>query len=446
MDRSKSILKLALPLMISNLLQQMYNMVDAIIVGRYVNAHALAAVGTSGYIILILTYFFIGLSVGASIVAAQAYGAGRKEELNRTVHTTIGFSLISGVFLTIIGIMLSPIFLEWMNVPKEVMPYALTYLRFYFYSMIPMLIYNMGSGLMRALGNTKVTLYCLAASGILNILLSIIFVKVLSMGVAGAALATILAQILSAVMIIYILMNIEPSYRLSLRKIRICRKELKMIIRIGAPTGLQSVVQSFSNTFIQAKLNLFGADFMAGITASVKIEGLIYMPIEGFAMAGSTLAGQSTGAGDKDSVKDISHKTLWMTSMVTILICSILFIFAPKWIGIFAQEERVINYGTDMMRFIVPLYFIYGINQVVGGIIRGCGQAKIPMTITLICYCGFRILWSSLILNFINEPWGIYLCYPLSWIFAVIAYSVYYKKGNWLTTMIIKERVDIDEY
>lgn len=426
----RQLLHLALPLIFTNLLQQTYNTVDAVFVGRYIGSQALAAVGTSGYVILILTYFFIGLSMGASITVSQAYGAKDGKSVYEGVHTTVLLSLLSGLLLTVIGVMFSPKFLLWMNVPEDVFPMAVTYLRLYFFGMIPLLLYNMCSGILRAVGDTKTAMYSLIISCCINVVLDYLFIGVLKTGIAGAAVATVIAQMPAALIVLVRLIKSKEMYRFQPRKMHINPAQLRCIFYIGVPAGIQSVLQCFSNIYFQSKVNLLGSDVMAGVTAFFKVDGFIYMPVEGFSLAACSLVGQNVGARQYHKVRKIFRTSSIMCIGVTACVSILLFWGAPLLMRFFNPvNESALYYSIVMLRITVPLYFLYGVNQIFGGVIRGTGESRIPMLIVLICMCGFRIAWSTVFFENI-----IFLCYayPLSWIVTWIVFCVYYIKGNWL--------------
>ncbi len=429
----KKILYLAFPLIFSNLLQQLYHTVDAIIVGQLLGSKALAAVGTSGYIILILIYLFMGVSVGASIAIAHAFGAGEHRRIYEMVHTAMGVAIFSGILLTVSGIWLAPDFLRWMNVgDEEVFSQGALYLQINFWGMLPLLVYNMASGILRAIGDTRTALICLAIASILNIMLDVCFIVEFQMEIAGAAMATVIAQLLSAILIVWRLSCGSESYRLYLARIRIYKESLVRILKIGVPIGMQSVLQCYSNVYVQSKFNLFGADVMAGVTAFGKVEGFIYMPIEGLALALSTLVGQSIGAQQRDQVKTLFRVCAQISSGVTVMLCVLLCIFARPVMELFTNEPEIIQYGSTMLYTVVPFYFIYGLNQMFSGVIRGAGEVKVPMVIVLVFMCMFRVVWNAFILEIWEDPFAIYLSYPLSWILTFLVFYWYYHKGKWL--------------
>lgn len=292
---AKQITLFAIPILISNLFQQLYNTVDVAIVGRYVGANALAAVGSCNLIVVFMIYFFIGISNGASVIISQSFGKKDKDKIHKSVHTIIALSLISGFILMVLGLIFGEIFLRWINTPDNVLPFAITYIKIYFISMIPMMIFNMGSGILRAVGDSKTPLYYLAISGITNIILDIVFAVIFKLGVSGVAMATTIAQFVSSILILIKLIKTSEVYKISVNKIKIDFNILKEILLIGVPTGVQSVLICFANIIVQSKINIFGLNAMAGYTIYYKIEGFIYMPISAIALALSNFVGQNVG-------------------------------------------------------------------------------------------------------------------------------------------------------
>lgn len=434
----KQILIMAMPLMLSNLFQQFYSIADAIIVGNFVGKEALGAVGSSGTLSLILIYFFIGLSTGASVCASQAYGANNRRRIQGYVNTAMGLSLAAGVFIALVGIIFCPTFFSWMNLSPEVMEEAIIYARIFFCGMVPMLIYNMGSGIVRATGRTKVIMYALIASCLSNIVLDLAFVAVLNWGVAGAAWATVIAQALAAAIIVISMIKTEDIHRLALKHITIKYKELKEIMRIGTPAGVQSVVQCFSNICFQANINTYGANATAALTAFNKVDGFIYLPGDSIALSASVVTGHKIGAGKPQQVKNIFKTAALMAIAITALIC-LMICLGWQWLfSLFTQDARVLAYTGEMVAFMIPLYVFYVLNQVFAGVIRGTGEAKIPMIIVLVFTCGFRVVWNLIIPHLTGDIRAIYLCYPLSWLITFAVYALYYTKGGWLKKHITK--------
>lgn len=433
---SKQLVFFAIPILISNLFQQLYNTVDTAIVGRFVGANALAAVGTCNLIIVFMIYLFIGLSNGSSVVLSQAFGENDNEKIFKTVHTTMGLSVISGIILMIVGLLSADTMLKWINTPDDVIGYAVTYIKVYFFSMIPMMIFNMGSGILRAMGDSKTPLYYLAASGVANIILDLVFIVQFKFGVMGAALATTMAQFISAILILIKLTRTNEIYKFYISKIKIDVNILKSILIIGVPTGIQSVLVCFSNVIVQSKVNLFGLNAMAGLSIYYKVEGFIYMPIEAIAMAAGNFTGQNIGARNIERVKKGKSISMRICISITVLIGGLILLLHNPILGIFTSDQKVVEFGTQFMFFIIPFYFIYAINQMLAGILRGAGQTFMPMVIGLFCMCGLRVGWLMVMLAFVKDIRIVYLSYPLTWIFTNIFMSIYYYRSNWMDKSI----------
>ena len=433
---SKQLVFFAIPILISNLFQQLYNTVDTAIVGRFVGANALAAVGTCNLIIVFMIYLFIGLSNGSSVVLSQAFGENDNEKIFKTIHTTMGLSVISGIILMIVGLLSAETMLKWINTPDDVIGYAVTYIKVYFFSMIPMMIFNMGSGILRAMGDSKTPLYYLAASGVANIILDLVFIVQFKFGVMGAALATTMAQFISAILILIKLTRTNEIYKFYISKIKIDVNILKSILIIGVPTGIQSVLVCFSNVIVQSKVNLFGLNAMAGLSIYYKVEGFIYMPIEAIAMAAGNFTGQNIGARNIERVKKGKSISMRICISITVLIGGLILLLHNPILGIFTSDQKVVEFGTQFMFFIIPFYFIYAINQMLAGILRGAGQTFMPMVIGLFCMCGLRVGWLMVMLAFVKDIRIVYLSYPLTWIFTNIFMSIYYYRSNWMDKSI----------
>ena len=427
----RQLLLFALPLMLSNLCQQLYNTVDAVIVGRLVGANALAAVGASSLLITFMIYFFIGLSIGASVLISQFFGSRKYDKVQEAVHTAVALSLVSGLVLTVLGLAFAPAMLRMMNIPEEGLVYAVPYIRVYFLGMVPMTLYNIGSGILRAVGNSKTPLVCLVVTVVLNIGLDLLFVGPLGMGVAGAALATALAQLAAAVLIVVILLRANPVYRLKFAKIRFHAQVFKDIVRIGLPAGLQSVLVCFSNVVVQSQINTFGLEVMAGFTAYMKIDGFLFMPIDAFCLAISNFVGQNVGAGRWERVVKGKNVCLLLCIGVTIGLGVVIVLNARLILGMFTADEAVILNGMRQLYTVVPLYGIYAADQVFVGVLRGVGATVVPMVITLLCMCGLRLSWIFVVLQFVHDARVIYLSYPLTWIVTGTVLVIYYCKGGW---------------
>lgn len=424
----KCLLYFALPLMVGNFFQQLYNTVDSIIVGNFVGKEALAAIGSVDSIINTYIGFFVGLSAGAGVVISQYYGASDDENVHKAVHTTIAITLIMAIGTTIISLFTTDIFLRISRVPSDVWPEAETYLGIYFLGLVGLLIYNMGSGILRAVGDSKHPLYFLIFSALSNTILDIIFVANLRLGVAGAAYATIISQALSALLVLYTLIKTKDCYKISFRKIRIYPKLLKQIFRIGLPTALQMMVTAFSNVFVQSYINSFGSAAMAGYSSYNKIDKVCLLPLQSIGLAITTFMGQNIGAGNSErAIKGVKTATR-MNVVTAIVLLTFLWVVAPYLIYIFNQDEEVIHYGTIFLRTMSPFFLCVAYNQIHNGALKGAGNTKIPMIIMMSCFIVFRQIYLFVISRVINTPIAIALGYPLGWLLCTIILSIYYKK------------------
>ncbi len=409
------ILLFTLPLMASSILQLLFNAADIIVVGRYAGSDALAAVGSTGALINLLTNMFIGFSVGANVLVARYYGAGKPDEVSDTVHTSVMLSIIGGVLLAVIGIIFAAPLLELMGTPENVLPLAARYVRIYFAGMPVILLYNYGSAILRAIGDTKRPLYYLAVAGVLNIILNLIFVIVFQLSVAGVALATIISQTLSAVLVIRCLMHTEGGCHLDLRRLKIHSHKLWKILQLGLPAGLQGSIFSLSNVLIQSSVNSFGAIAMAGNSAAANIEGFTYVAMNAFYQAAITFVSQNMGAMEFKRIKRIAWQCLACVTVTGLLLGNLSFFFGHQLLGIYSDEAEVIQYGIYRMEVIATTYFLCGIMDVCVGCLRGIGYSFLPMVVSLLGACGFRILWIFTIFRGHHDLHTLYISYPISW-------------------------------
>lgn len=409
------ILLFTLPLMASSILQLLFNAADIIVVGRYAGSDALAAVGSTGALINLLTNMFIGFSVGANVLVARYYGAGKPDEVSDTVHTSVMLSIIGGVLLAVIGIIFAAPLLELMGTPENVLPLAALYVRIYFAGMPVILLYNYGSAILRAIGDTKRPLYYLAVAGVLNIILNLIFVIVFQLSVAGVALATIISQTLSAVLVIRCLMHTEGGCHLDLRRLKIHSHKLWKILQLGLPAGLQGSIFSLSNVLIQSSVNSFGAIAMAGNSAAANIEGFTYVAMNSFYQAAITFVSQNMGAMEFKRIKRIAWQCLACVTVTGLLLGNLSFFFGHQLLGIYSDEAEVIQYGIYRMEVIATTYFLCGIMDVCVGCLRGIGYSFLPMVVSLLGACGFRILWIFTIFRGHHDLHTLYISYPISW-------------------------------
>lgn len=433
----KNMLMFFVPILLGTFFQQMYNTADAIIVGKFVGTQGLAAVGgTSGTMINLIVGFFVGLSSGATVILSQYFGGGRIKEIGQTVHTAIAMAIAAGLLIMLIGYTMSPTLLRWMGTPEDVLPDALTYIRIYFAGMIPSLIYNIGSGLLRAVGDSRRPLMFLIVACMTNIVLDVLLVAGFEMGVAGAALATILSQLVSAVMVIYALTGTHNAYRLEIRKIRFHLPILKEIIKIGLPGGLQSVMYSTSNMIIQAGINGLGTSVMAAYTAYGKLDSFFWTVISAFGVAVTTFVGQNFGARNYDRVKKSVTTCLAMAAASTVLLSTLLLTFGEALYHLFSDDTVVICYGMQMLRQLAPVYILYIGIEVFSGSLRGVGDSLVATVITLGGVCVLRLIWLLVIVPMNTTLQMILLSYPITWSITSAMFITYYLKGGWLQRAI----------
>ena len=428
----KKILLFSLPLLLGNVFQQLYNTVDSVIVGNYVGGDALAAVGTSGPIINLLVGLFMGIATGAGVVIARYFGAQDSEGVHDAVHTTLAATFIGGLFLTVVGVLLSPTVVRLIGVPENIMADSISYLRIYFGGIIAMMTYNMGAGILRAVGDSKTPLYFLIISSIVNIILDMVFVIALDMGVAGVAWATLIAQAVSATLPIMTLCRVNASYRVSLRQIRIKMSYLKEIIRIGLPSGLQNAIISMSNIVVQSYINSFGSAAIAGYSTYGKVDAFALMPVMSLSMAITTFTSQNIGAQRYDRVRQGVKTGLCMTCGTAVVLTSLVVVFARALLGIFTSDQQIIDYGLLTMTYQAPFYIILAVNNTLAGILRGAGKASVPSIIMAANMCGVRILWLSILMPIFNSIIVVYLAFSVTWLTTGLCLIWYYRHSHWL--------------
>ena len=416
----------ALPLMVGNVFQQLYNTVDSIIVGNFVSKQALAAVGCTGPIINTLIGVFAGLSGGAGVVISQFYGAKDRERLRRAVQTTVVLTAIMCVLLTAAGVLMAPLLLRLMDTPADVMGAASEYLRIYFWGISGMLLYNIGAGILRAVGDSTHPLYFLIFSATTNTVLDYLFVKVFSFGIAGAAIATIVSQALSAVLVMGMLVRSKEDYRVDLKALHLDGAVLKRICEIGIPSSLQMGVTAVSNVFVQSYINRFESSCMAGWAAYNKLDAFAMLPLMGFSMAVTTFVGQNYGAGKLDRARSGPLHALWIGTLIMVAILTPMMLFAPTLVRLFNQEAEVIAFGTLFIRLISPFYLLCTINQIYSGALRGVGDTKATMIIMLFSFVFFRQLYLFTAYRLGGGIVPIALGYPAGWIMCSTVILIYY--------------------
>ncbi len=418
------ILAFSIPLMASSILQLLFNAADMVVVGRFAGSTALAAVGANASLINLLTNLFIGFSVGANVMVAQFYGARKEREMSETVHSALVLSQVCGIILLFLGILAAPQILILMGTPQDVLGQAVLYIRIYFVGMPVVLLYNFGSSILRALGDTKRPLYYLLAAGVINIILNLIFVIGLGMGVAGVALATVISQCVSAVLILRCMMRLDGGCRVRFSKLAMKRDKVLLIMRIGLPAGLQGTVFSLSNVLIQSSVNSFGSVAMAGNTAASNIEGFIYMAMNSYHQTALSFSSQNFGAGNYRRIVKVLLECLAMVTMVGLVMGWAAYLFGNQLLGIYSSDSRVIEVGMLRLSVICTTYCLCGIMDVLVGALRGIGSAVLPMVVSLLGACGFRILWIYTVFQQEQSLWMLYLSYPVSWILTAVVHAV----------------------
>ena len=419
---ARQIFFFSVPLILGNLLQQLYNTADSIIVGNYVGSNALAAVGSSTSLICLLIAFSQGASVGAGVIVSQYLGANNKKEVQNAVHTALAIAFFLGLILTAGGMLLTKPILLQMQTPEEVLGDSVTYLRLYFGGVVFNVIYNMAAGILNAAGNSKRSLLYLGCASITNIFLDLLLIRGFHMGVAGAAIATDISQLVSGVLAILYLIRVQSDYQVNLKK----------IIQVGLPTGIQNMVISFTNVLVQSSVNGYGASAMAGFGAYMKIDGFNILPVMSFSMAATTFVGQNYGAGKIHRVKKCIWVTLAMEILYTLTTGFLLITFSNLLLKMFTSDPSVVSFGKLAMKYFCPFYFLIGILHGLAGTVRGTGKTIPPMVILLISLCLFRIIWVQFILPGFDSIEGVFLLYPISWAFGMVLMILYTWKGHWL--------------
>lgn len=414
----------AIPLMCSSILQLLFNAADIVVVGRFAGDNALAAVGSNTSLINLLTNVFVGLSIGTNVLTAQYYGAKKDRDLKETVHTSMLLSICSGIILTVIGIAAAEGLLELMQAPKEVIGLAVVYLRIYFLGMTSTMVYNFGSAILRAVGDTQRPLYYLLGAGIINVILNLFFVIICHMGVAGVAAATAISQTISALLVVRCLIKEQGGIHLELRELKISYEKLVRIIKIGLPAGFQGMVFSLSNVVIQSAVNSFGAVAVAGNSAASNIEGFVYMAMNAFYQATISFTSQNYGAKEYRRIYKILFAGELYVIITGIVLGNLALFFGNSLLGIYSSSPEVIAAGLERMKIICALYALCGIMDVLVGALRGIGYSVIPMIVSLVGACGLRLLWIATVFQIpeYHSLKTVYLSYPITW---TITFSVH---------------------
>ena len=428
---SRQMIFFALPLLLGNLFQQMYNTVDSLIVGNFLGSSALAAVSSSGSMISMLIGFLSGISSGAGVVVSRYFGAQDDKDVHRAVHTMVAFGLAAGALMTLVGVLLSPQILIWMGTPDSVIAESNAYLQIYFCGSLGFVMYNIFVGILQAVGDSRHPLYYLMISSVINLVLDIVFITVFHSGVGGAALATVISQVFSAVLCFIQLLRTRDSYRLQVTSIRFDLKMLGQIIRMGLPSGVQNSIIAFANVIVQSNINAFGEVAMAGYGAYSKIEGFAFLPINSFTMAMTTFVGQNLGAGQKERTRKGSRFGILTTVILAELIGVVVFLLAPQLIAAFDTTPEVVQFGVAKARTAALFYCLLAYSHSVASVLRGAGKAIVPMFVMMLCWCVIRVIFLSIMVPLTHSIQMVYVVYPLTWSLSSIFFFFYYRHANW---------------
>ena len=423
----QKIVRFALPLFLGNIFQQLYNTADSLIVGNFVGSEALAAVSSSGNLIFMVTSFFIGIASGAGVLIGSSLGAGDRKRTETTVHTTVAFGIICSIIMTLIGIFLAPPILILMQTPEDVLPLSITYFRVYFAGAFGFVMYNTFVGILQAAGDSRHPLYYLIFSSVVNIILDLLFVGPLQMGVAGAALATDISQIASALLCFVRLVRTDADYRIVPKKIRIEKRTLSLVLGQGLPAGLQNSVMGLSNVVIQSYINAYGTAAVAGIGAYIKIEGFVFIPITSFALAITTFVSQNRGAGQKERIKDGVRFGLTCTLVIVEILGLLLAVFSPQMIYLFDRNAEVIHYGVMRARIVTPFFFLCAYTHAMSGVLRGLGKPIPSLLAFLLCWCVVRVAGLAIVELFVHTIMTTYIIYPATWTLSSLFLFFYYR-------------------
>lgn len=431
-DVRSAILRFAAPIFLSQIFQQLYNSVDSLIVGNYLGKQALAAVSSSGSLIFLMVGFFGGIAIGAGVVISRYFGAKEREKMLLAIHTSVAFGLCAGVFLTVFGVTMTPLILRWMGTAPDVIDRSVLYFRVYFYGAVPLVMYNLLTGVMRALGDSRRPLYYLIFSSLLNVALDLLFVAGFGMGVGSAAAATAIAQGASMLLCFHALMRKDAEVRIEWREIRFDPDMLREIVRNGIPAGVQNSVISIANVLVQTNINSFGSDAMAACGSYAKLEGFGFLPVTSFSMALTTAISQNLGAKRYDRAKQTARFGIATCLVMAELIGLSIAYFAPQLIRLFNSDPAVVAVGARQCRTELPFFFLLSFSHCIAGICRGAGKSKVPMLVMLSTWCLFRILYLTVAMRLRHEIQLLFLAYPITWSLSSIIFLIYYLKSDWI--------------
>lgn len=428
----QGLISFAVPIFLGNLFQQLYNTADTLIVGNFIGKEALAAVSSSGNLIFMMVGFLNGMAMGAGVLISKYYGAKDTERMRTAIHTDLAFGVLAGLLLTVLGVALTPYILRLMGTPENVLPSSIDYFRTYFFGSTAVFLYNIATGILQAVGDSRHPLYYLILSSAINVALDLVFVAGFHWGVASAAAATVISQAVSAILCLLQLTRTKEIYRVEIRKIRINWPMLKMIVRFGLPSGVQNSVIGFANVIVQTNINAFGDSAMAGCGSYSKIEGFAFLPVTCFSMALATFVSQNLGARQHDRVKRGARFGI-ICSMVTAEVIGVLiWALAPFLIALFNSDPEVVAYGVRQARVISFFYCLLALNHCIAGVLRGAGKASVPMLIMLLCWCVLRVSYITVAVRIVPDIVMIFAAYPLTWSVSAVFFLLYYFKVDWL--------------
>lgn len=427
---SRAIILFALPIFLGNLFQQLYNVVDSLVVGNVLGKEALAAVTSTGSLIFLIIGFIGGIFMGSGVIVSRYFGGERYEKMSTAIHTTIAFAFFAGLFVTVVGMVGTPLFLRLVGTPEDVMPDAIEYLRIYFAGGLGIVFYNACVGIFQATGDSRRPLYYLITAAVTNVVLDIVFVAFIGMGVGGAALATVISQFLSAGLAFTKLMRVDGPHRIELKKILIVFPTLRLLLQMGIPSGVQNSVIAFANVIVQSNINAFGSVAMAGSGAYTKLEGFAFLPITSFSMALTTFVGQNLGAKKYDRVREGSRFGIISGVIFAELIGILIWIFAPQLISIFNTQPEVVAIGVERARIISLFFFFLALSNLLSGVLRGLGKTKIPMFVMLLTWCVIRIAYVTIMISFIPDIRVVFWAYPITWALSSLIFVVYYRSHS----------------
>lgn len=436
---SKKIILFAMPIFLGNLFQQLYNVVDSLVVGNVLGKDALAAVSSSGSLIFLIVGFINGIFVGAGVVIAKYFGAKEWNEVRIAVHTTIAFGLVAGVIVMGLGMGFTPWMLKMMGTPADVLPNSILYFRLYFAGGIGIVMYNTCMGIFQAVGDSRHPLYYLIISACVNVVLDLLFVAVFDFGIAGAALATAISQFVSAILGFVKLTRVSGEHRVYINKIRIQPKMLVRILKMGVPTGVQNSVIGFANVIVQSNINSFGSVAMAGCGSYSKLEGFAFLPITSFSVALTTFIGQNLGAMQYDRAKKGARFGIITGVLLAEVVGILLWILAPILVRFFNNDPDVVAFGVMQSRTEALFFCLLALSHCLAGILRGAGKSTIPMIVMLVCWCAIRITYITIMVRVIPDIRVIFWAYPLTWSLSSITFLIYYKKADWIHGFVEKK-------